>query len=111
MITREGTVKLIDFGIATRSGTQDRVLTGKPAYMAPEMVAQLRADNRSDIFSLGVVLFEMLTAERLFSGSTTTEILSKVTMGVKQSARDFNPEVPDAVLVILRKARATARRT
>ena len=104
MITREGTVKLIDFGIATRSGTQDRVLTGKPAYMAPEMIAQLRADNRSDIFSLGVVLFEMLTGERLFTGSTTTEVLSKVTMGVKHSARDFSPDMPAAVLVILRKA-------
>jgi len=104
MITREGTVKLIDFGIATRSGTQDRVLTGKPAYMAPEMVSQLRADNRSDIFSLGVVLFEMLTGERLFTGSTTTEVLGKVTMGVKQSARDFNPDVPNAVIAILRMA-------
>ena len=62
MMTREGTVKLIDFGIATRSGTRDQSLTGKPAYMAPEMVVELRADNRSDLFSLGAVLFEMLTA-------------------------------------------------
>ena len=61
MMTREGTVKLIDFGIATRSGTRDSSLTGKPAYMAPEMVVELRADNRSDLFSLGAVLFEMLT--------------------------------------------------
>ena len=51
MMTREGTVKLIDFGIATRSGTRDSCLTGKPAYMAPEMVVELRADNRSDICS------------------------------------------------------------
>src|SRR5918911_935647 len=43
MMTREGTVKLIDFGIATRSGTRDSSLTGKPAYMAPEMVSELRA--------------------------------------------------------------------
>jgi len=44
MMTREGTVKLIDFGIATRSGTRDSALTGKPSYMAPEMVVELRAD-------------------------------------------------------------------
>src|SRR5712671_4046985 len=61
MMTREGTVKLIDFGIATQSGTRDSSLTGKPAYMAPEMVVELRADNRSDLFSLGTVLVEMLT--------------------------------------------------
>src|SRR5258708_6817742 len=63
MMTREGTVKLIDFGISTRSGTRDHSLTGKPAYMAPEMVVELRADNRSDIFSLGAVLYEMLVGE------------------------------------------------
>src|SRR5207245_11368096 len=66
MMTREGAVKLIDFGIATQSGTRDSSLTGKPAYMAPEMVVEMRADNRSDLLSLGGVLFEMLTLERLF---------------------------------------------
>ena len=68
MMTREGTVKLIDFGIATRSGTRDSSLTGKPAYMAPEMVVELRADNRSDLFSLGAVLFEMLTLRAALPG-------------------------------------------
>ena len=68
MMTREGTVKLIDFGIATRSGTRDYSLTGKPAYMAPEMVVELRADNRSDLFSLGAVLFEMLTGRAPLPG-------------------------------------------
>jgi serine/threonine-protein kinase len=66
MMTREGTVKLIDFGIATRSGTRSASLAGTPAYMAPEMVVDLRADNRSDLFSLGAVFYEMLSLERLF---------------------------------------------
>ncbi len=104
MMTREGTVKLIDFGIATRSGTRDSSLTGKPAYMAPEMIVELRADNRSDVFSLGAVLFEMLTRERLFQGKTTAEILEQVIAGHPPSPRAFNPDIPDGVMAILRKA-------
>ena len=112
MMTREGTVKLIDFGIATRSGTRDNSLSGKPAYMAPEMVVELRADNRSDLFSLGAVFFEMLTGERLFSGKTTGEVLEQVIAGQNPSPRTFNPDIPDGVMVILRRAlqRDPARR-
>jgi serine/threonine protein kinase len=104
MMTREGTVKLIDFGIATRSGTRDQSLTGKPAYMAPEMVSEMRADNRSDIFSLGAVLYEMLTCERLFTGATTMEVLEQVIGGHHPSPRTANPGIPDAVMAILRRA-------
>jgi serine/threonine-protein kinase len=112
MMTREGTVKLIDFGIATRSGTRDSGLSGKPAYMAPEMVVELRADNRSDLFSLGAVFFEMLTGERLFSGKTTGEVLEQVIAGQNPSPRTLNPEIPDGVMAILRRAlqRDPARR-
>ena len=112
MMTREGAVKLIDFGIATRSGTRDNSLSGKPAYMAPEMVVELRADNRSDLFSLGAVFFEMLTGERLFSGKTTGEVLEQVIAGQTPSPRTFNPDIPDGVMAILRRAlqRDPARR-
>jgi serine/threonine-protein kinase len=104
MMTREGTVKLIDFGIATRSGTRDSSLTGKPAYMAPEMIVEMRANNRSDLFSLGAVLFEMLTRERLFQGKSTAEILEQVIAGHPASPRAVNPDIPDGVMAILRKA-------
>lgn len=112
MMTREGTVKLIDFGIATRSGTRDSSLTGKPAYMAPEMVVELRADNRSDLFSLGAVLFEMLTLRRLFEGETTAEVLEKVITAQHPAPRSLNPDIPDGVLAIVRTAlqREPARR-
>ena len=97
MMTREGTVKLIDFGIATRSGTRDNSLTGKPAYMAPEMVVELRTDNRSDIFSLGAVLYEMLTGEKLFRASNTGEILEKVDRVAHPLGRaPVNPRCPRA---------------
>jgi serine/threonine-protein kinase len=104
MMTREGTVKLIDFGIATRSGTKDKALAGKPAYMAPEMVLELRADHRSDLFSLGAVLFELLTLERLFQGETAADVLEQVIAGHPPSPRALNPAIPDGVMAILRHA-------
>lgn len=104
MMTREGAVKLIDFGIATRSGSKDTGLTGKPAYMAPEMIVELRADNRSDVFSLGAVFFEMLTGERLFGGSTAAEVLEHVITGSQPSPRSLNPDIPEPVLAILKRA-------
>jgi serine/threonine-protein kinase len=112
MMTREGTVKLIDFGIATRSGTRESSLTGKPAYMAPEMVSEMRADSRSDLFSLGAVLYETLTRERLFPGLTTPQVLEQVVAGSMPSPREIRPEVPDDVVAILSTAtqRNPARR-
>jgi serine/threonine protein kinase len=104
MITREGTVKLIDFGIAARSGTRESSLTGKPAYMAPEMILELRADTRSDLFSLGAVLYEMLTGERLFQGATTAAVLEQVLSGHPPAPRSLNAEIPDAALQILGRA-------
>jgi serine/threonine-protein kinase len=112
MMTTEGTVKLIDFGIAARSGIRESYLAGKPSYMAPEMVVEMRADQRSDIFSLGSVLFEILTGERLFAADTTAEVLEKVVAGNIPKAASINPVVPDAVEAILARAleRAPARR-
>ncbi len=104
MMTREGAVKLIDFGIATRSGTRDSGLTGKPAYMAPEMIVELRADNRSDLFSLGTVFYEMLAGDRLFKGDSTSAVLEQVVAGTLPSPRAANPDIPDPVLEILVRA-------
>jgi serine/threonine-protein kinase len=72
--------------------------------MAPEMVLELRADNRSDLFSLGSVLFEMLTLDRLFKGDTASAILEQVIAGHPPSPRDLNPGIPDGVMAILRRA-------
>jgi serine/threonine-protein kinase len=112
MMTSEGTVKLIDFGIAARSGTRESYLTGKPSYMAPEMVIEMRADQRSDVFSLGTVLFELLTGERLFTAETTAQILERVVAGDIPRPSSINPLVPEAVDAIVMRAleRASARR-
>ncbi|HVO13033.1 MAG TPA: serine/threonine-protein kinase [Vicinamibacteria bacterium] len=112
MMTSEGTVKLIDFGIAARSGTRESYLAGKPSYMAPEMVLEMRADQRSDLFSLGTVLFEMLTGERLFGGENTPEVLERVVTAEIPRPSGHNPAVPEAVEAILARAleRQPARR-
>lgn len=70
MITRDGVVKLIDFGIAqTNAFTEERGLVrGTYAYMAPEQVRGLALDRRSDVFALGILLYELTTGVRLFSG-------------------------------------------
>lgn len=104
MMTTEGTVKLIDFGIAARSGARETYLAGKPAYMAPEMVVEKRADNRSDIFSLGTVLYEVLTGERLFPGDSSPEVLERVVSGPIPFAGETNEAVPTVVEEILARA-------
>lgn len=82
VVSYEGEVKLIDFGIAraaSRSArTQAGVLKGKFAYMSPEQVRGLPLDRRSDIFSLGIILYECLTGRRLFNGESDFAILEKV---------------------------------
>ncbi len=104
MMSTEGTVKLIDFGIAAPSGTRESYLAGKPAYMAPEMVVEMKADQRSDLFSLGTVLFELLTGERLFAGETTTQVLERVVIAEIPKPSSLNPAVPPALDAILARA-------
>ncbi len=81
-ITYEGTVKLVDFGIAKAAlrstHTEAGLVKGKAAYMAPEQACGLMVDRRADIFAAGIVLWELLTGERLFGGKTSTLSLYKL---------------------------------
>jgi serine/threonine protein kinase len=82
LISYDGDVKIIDFGIAKAAGkagkTQAGILKGKFGYMSPEQVRGLPLDRRSDIFAVGICLWEMLTAERLFVGESDFSTLEKV---------------------------------
>jgi serine/threonine protein kinase len=82
LVGYEGEVKVIDFGIAKAAGraskTQAGVLKGKFGYMSPEQVRGLEIDHRSDIFAVGVLLYEMLTGERLFVGESDFSTLERV---------------------------------
>src|SRR6185369_7098014 len=110
LISYEGDVKLCDFGIAkavSKVGqTQMGALKGKLQYMSPEQAWGRAVDARSDIFSLGTVLFEMLTGDRLFSGESEMSVLESVRQGRTRSPRDVDPSIPADVDEIVARALA-----
>jgi TonB family protein len=110
LISFEGDIKLCDFGIAKAATkvqqTQAGALKGKLQYMSPEQAWGKKVDRRTDIFSLGIVLFEMLTAERLFSGDTDLTILEQVRDARSEAPSLKNPDVPKKVDQIVLKALA-----
>lgn len=108
IVSYEGTVKLIDFGIAKAKSkstkTQAGMLKGKFSYMSPEQVSGQPIDRRSDIFSLGVVFFEMLTGKRLFLGKNDVETLEKIRKADVPPPSVFNSSVPPELDRIVLKA-------
>ena len=113
IVSYEGTVKLIDFGIAKAKSkstkTQVGMLKGKFSYMSPEQVSGQPIDRRSDIFSLGVVFFEMLTGKRLFLGKNDVETLEKIRNAEVLPPSVFNSAVPPELDRIVLKALAKDR--
>jgi serine/threonine protein kinase len=115
MVSAEGGVKLLDFGIAklveakkpeeapTRdliSLSREGLVLGSVSYMSPEQIRSLPVDGRSDVFSLGSVLYEMATGRRAFGGSTILEIVSRVLKdepALPDSLRDMKPVVRKAL--------------
>ncbi len=99
---------LADFGLALRETelAKEGEISGTFAYMSPEQAAGEghRIDNRSDIYSLGVVLFELLTGRRPFKGANTKELLSQVKLGVVKTPRMFDPTIPSEIERICLKA-------
>jgi serine/threonine protein kinase len=108
IVSYEGTVKLIDFGVAKAKSkstkTQAGMLKGKFSYMSPEQVAGKPIDRRSDVFSLGIVLFEMLTGKRLFLGKNDVETLEKIRKAEVPPPSVFNSSVPPELDKIVLKA-------
>ena len=82
LISYEGEVKIVDFGIAKAamniSHTMAGILKGKIAYMSPEQALGRPIDRRTDIFSVGILLYEMITGEKLFTGESQFEVLKKI---------------------------------
>ena len=110
LISYEGDIKLCDFGIvkavAKASKTQMGALKGKLQYMSPEQAWGRVVDARSDIFSLGSVLFEMLTGRRLFAGESEISVLEAVREARIQSVREIEPGISESVDAIVRRALA-----
>ena len=110
LVSFEGEVKVIDFGIAKAANkgnkTQAGILKGKFGYMSPEQVRGIPIDRRSDVFSCGIVLYELLTGERLFVGESDFSTLEKVRNVDIQPPRALNPAIPEAVERVILKALA-----
>jgi serine/threonine-protein kinase len=101
-------VKIMDFGIARMRASDHKTSTGlvlgTPKYMSPEQVSGSPVDHRSDIFSLGVVLYEMLTNSKLFQGEDTPQIFNAVVNFQPPPPSRVNPEVPAMLDFVVERA-------
>ena len=110
MVTRGGQVKILDFGLAkqrrmapdstTAYLTDEGVVLGTAGYMSPEQVRGEAADHRADLFSFGVVLFEMLCGKRAFAGDSSVEVMNAI---LKDEPPDLPASVPPALARIVRR--------
>ncbi len=108
MVTWDGAVKVMDFGLARSTAQRHRTRTGlvkgKYAYIQPEVLEGKKADRRADVWSLGVVLWELLTGERLFDGKTDAETLHAVTHAPIPLPSAVNPALPSGIDAIVQRA-------
>jgi serine/threonine-protein kinase len=109
MLLDGGGVKVTDFGIAkaiSSSRTKTGVILGTPNYMSPEQIMGQKIDQRSDIFSLGVLFFQLLTGETPFHGDNLSSLLYQITQVKHPAAREYNPKIPKVCEKIVDKALA-----
>ena len=107
LIDKQGDAKILDFGIArslkSKGITGTRMMIGTPEYMSPEQVDGEDLDQRSDIYSLGVILYEMLTGRVPFDGDTPLSVAYKHKNKKPPNPREFNTQITDELLVFMLK--------
>jgi hypothetical protein len=105
MVSRQGEVKLMDFGIARDDTQRDLTETGTglgtPSYMSPEQILGDKLDFRSDIFSLGIVLYQMVTGQKPFIEDDSHTVMQKIRLDRYVSPRKLNPQVPRRLELIM----------
>lgn len=102
-----GRLQLTDFGVARIAGaqqTQTGIVLGSPSYMSPEQIRGEQLTGQTDIFSLGVTLYQSMTGELPFAGDTLPSLAYAITQSKQESPRNLNPEVPLSLVRIVNKA-------
>jgi len=106
-VLEDGTVKILDFGIAkfaVNSVTQSGSILGTPSYMAPEQVMGQPVDGRADLFSAGVLLYEVLAGKKPFTGDAPTAVVYQIMHVEPTPIHDVVPELPEALNEIVSRA-------
>jgi len=107
MLTQSNDVRIIDFGIALVADSDiSRIegIAGSPSYMSPEQVQSLDITNRSDLYSLGAVMYEMLTGFRPFRGSNLSKLLHQIVYATPQPIHTLQPQIPEELENVVAKA-------
>lgn len=109
LVGDDGTAKVTDFGVARADidkfgASTTGSLKGKFAYLSPEQIQMVSLDRRSDVFALGVVLFETLCLRRLFGGQSELEILNAIVRDAPADVREFRSDCPDELAAIVRRS-------
>jgi TolB-like protein/Tfp pilus assembly protein PilF/predicted Ser/Thr protein kinase len=117
VVAEDGGVKVLDFGLAkmqplaestssempTEAQTRDGVVMGTVPYMSPEQVSGRPVDQRTDVFSLGIVLYEMASGRRPFQGQSTAELASAILRDTPPAVTELRPELPSGLVRIIRR--------
>jgi eukaryotic-like serine/threonine-protein kinase len=106
MMLNNHEIKVADFGIArvmATSKTQTGVVMGTPSYMSPEQIAGKKVDGRSDLFSLGVVLYELVAGEKPFNGDSIATLMYNITSSPPPSIKELSPDIPEKLVPIIEK--------
>jgi serine/threonine-protein kinase len=110
LITKHGEVKIVDFGLAKANSQLEKsepgIIKGKFSYLAPEAAMAQEVDARTDIFAVGIILWELLAGQRLFLGDTDFQTVKKVQAAVVPSISQINKKVPPELEKIIAKALA-----
>jgi serine/threonine-protein kinase len=110
LVNDEGLLKIVDFGVAAAASSGDTQLTktgyviGSPKYMAPEQILGKKVDETADVYSVGVIMYEMSTGVPPYSRGDHMSVMYQHVQGKATKCQEINPEIPDELAAIITKA-------